>query len=178
MSQALAPSTGKRSGLARTCRVWRVARSTVYGRRQDPAESRRRPGPNGPCPDDDLIGHMRTVLQASPFHGEGYRTGWARWRYRGIRPSPRRVLRLLREHDLLVPRRPGTPHGPKAHDGTSIPERVDTLWGTDMTTTLTRHDGPVAIFLAVDHCSAECVGIHAATPGTRFEALEPMRQGV
>jgi putative transposase len=178
MSQALSPSTGKRYGLARTCRVWRVARSTVYWRRQDPAESRRRPGPNGPCPDDDLIGHMRTVLQASPFHGEGYRKVWARLRYRGIRTSPRRVLRLMRAHDLLVPRRPGTPHGPKAHDGTIIPERVDTLWGTDMTTTFTRHDGQVAIFLAVDHFSAECVGIHAATHGTRFEALEPIRQGV
>jgi transposase InsO family protein len=31
---------------------------------------------------------------------------------------------------------------------------------------------------AVDHCSAECVGIHAARRGTRFEALEPIRQGV
>jgi transposase InsO family protein len=36
----------------------------------------------------------------------------------------------------------------------------------------------VAIFIAVDHCSAECLGIHAATHGTRFEALEPIRQGV
>jgi putative transposase len=52
------------------------------------------------------------------------------------------------------------------------------MWGTDMTATFTRHDGQVAIFLAVDHCSAECVGIHAAKHGTRFEALEPMRQGV
>src|SRR5262249_49783032 len=39
-------------------------------------------------------------------------------------------------------------------------------------------DGQAAIFIAVDHCSAECVGIHAATEGTRFEALEPIRQGV
>ena len=30
----------------------------------------------------------------------------------------------------------------------------------------------------VDHCTAECVGIHAARRGTRFEALEPLRQGV
>src|SRR3712207_8853650 len=27
-------------------------------------------------------------------------------------------------------------------------------------------------------CSAECVGIHAALRATRFEALEPIRQGV
>ncbi len=34
------------------------------------------------------------------------------------------------------------------------------------------------MFVAVDHHSAECVGIHAALRATRFEALEPLRQGV
>ena len=34
------------------------------------------------------------------------------------------------------------------------------------------------MFIAVDHCSAECVGIHAHARATRFEALEPIRQGV
>jgi transposase InsO family protein len=121
---------------------------------------------------------VRTVLQDSPFHSEGYRKVWARLRHRGIRTSPRRGLRLMREHDLLAPGRLGNPHGPKAHDGTIIPERIDMLWGTDMTTTFTRHDGQVAIFVAVDHFSAECVGVHAAKHGTRFEALEPIRQGV
>jgi transposase InsO family protein len=36
----------------------------------------------------------------------------------------------------------------------------------------------VAVFIAVDHYSASCVGIHAAMRGTRFEALQPIRQGV
>src|SRR5919204_6563718 len=39
-------------------------------------------------------------------------------------------------------------------------------------------EGQAAVFIAVDHCSAECVGIHAARRATRFEALEPIRQGV
>jgi len=34
------------------------------------------------------------------------------------------------------------------------------------------------VFVAVDHGSAECVGLHAAQRATRFEALEPLRQGV
>ena len=34
------------------------------------------------------------------------------------------------------------------------------------------------MFVANDHCSAECVGIHAALQANRFEALEPIRQGV
>jgi len=39
-------------------------------------------------------------------------------------------------------------------------------------------EGPAAVFVAVDHHSAECVGFHAGRHGTRFEALEPLRQGV
>ncbi len=34
------------------------------------------------------------------------------------------------------------------------------------------------MFVAVDHFSAECFGLHASRQGTRFEALEPLRQGV
>ena len=58
-----------------------------------------------------------------------------------------------------------------------IPDALDTMWGTDMTTTWTR-EGQVAVPVAVDHHNAECVGIYAARHGTRFEALEPLRQGV
>ncbi len=34
------------------------------------------------------------------------------------------------------------------------------------------------VFVAVDHCSGEFVGIHAAASASRWEALEPVRQGV
>ena len=178
MGQATSPSTGIRYGLARVCRVWGMARATVYWRRRASRATGRRPGPLGACTDEDLGGQIRGVLQASPFHGEGYRKVWARLRCVGVHTSPRRVLRLMRAHGLLAPQRQGQPHGPKAHDGTITPNRINTLGGTDMTTTFTREDGQVAIFIAVDHCSAECVGIHAAKQGTRFEALEPIRQGV
>ena len=47
-----------------------------------------------------------------------------------------------------------------------------------MTTTLTTEEGQVCVFVAVDHCTSECIGIHASPSGNRFEALEPIRQGV
>ncbi len=124
-----------------------------------------------------LTTEIHAVLAASPFHGEGHRKVWARLRVQGIRTSLRRVLRLMREHDLLAPSRTGPPRGPHNHDGTIIPATIDTLWGTDMTTAWTA-EGPAAVFVAVDHHSAECVGLHASRQGTRFEALEPLRQGV
>ncbi len=86
--------------------------------------------------------------------------------------------RLMREHGLLAPSRTGSPRGPRAHDGTIIPETVDTMRGADLTTTVVTGEGQAAVFVAIDHCSAECVGIHAAPRATRFEALEPIRQGV
>jgi transposase InsO family protein len=46
------------------------------------------------------------------------------------------------------------------------------LGARDLTTTWTG-EGQAAVFVALDHCSAECVGLHAALRATRFEALEP-----
>jgi hypothetical protein len=52
------------------------------------------------------------------------------------------------------------------------------VWGTDATATFTEAEGAVTIFAAIDHCTAECVGIHVVKKATRFEALEPIRQGI
>jgi len=177
MSRALSPTAGKPYGVARVCRIWRMARASVYRHRLPGPSVRTRPGPTGPMPDAALLERIRAVLSASPFHGEGHRKVWARLRIGGVRTSLRRVLRLMRENDLLAPGRVGRARGPRNHDGTIIPDSINTMWGTDMTTTWTA-EGQVAVFIAIDHHNAECVGIHAARRGTRFEALEPLRQGV
>ena len=173
-------STRRAYGLQRICRVWHCARSSVYARRQATTSQVpcRRRGPVGAAPDDVLVGHIRRVLEASPFHGEGYRKAWAKLRVEGIRTSQERVRRLMREHDLQAPHRVGRAHGPKVHDGTITTEVPDVMWGTDMTATMTVGEGAAFVFVAVDHCTTECIGLHAAARGTRFEALEPIRQGV
>jgi putative transposase len=179
MSRRVSPSENRAYGVQRVTRVWVTSRATLYRHRGQCHEPRprRRPGPLGPMPDEGLVEEIRALLAASPFHGEGHRKLWARLRFAGIRTSKRRVLRLTREHDLLAPSRVGRPHGPRAHDGTIRTARVDAMWGTDLTSTMTA-EGQASIFVTVDHCSTECVGIHAARRATRFEALEPLRQGV
>ncbi len=182
MSQTPSPTTGSRYGVRRLCGLWDWPRSSFYAQRkrqqaEKPRESRR-PGPQPKISDRELAEEIRKVLKASPFVGEGYRKVWARLRAKDIRVAPRRVLRVMREAELQAPTRAGHAHGPKAHDGTIITERPDEMWGIDATSCLLTSGFNATIFIAVDHGSSDCVGIHAARPGNRFEALEPLRQAI
>ena len=175
MSRASSPSSGRRYGTARVCQLWEVPRSTVYARRaraSRPAQPAAKRGPKGAGTDAAIIEQIRAVLVRSPFMGEGYRKAWARLRLAGVRTSKGRVLRLMRAAGLLAPIRVGRRRGPRNHDGTITTDRPDELWGTDATACLTTREGNATVFIAVDHCTQQCVGIHAARPGTRFEALE------
>jgi transposase InsO family protein len=183
MSMAASSSSGHRFGLTRVSRVWGKPRATVYRHRTAdgaPAEERpadRRRGPVGACPDAELVEHIRVQIHVSRFHGEGYRKIWARLRFAGIRTAARRVRRLMGANGLLAPHRAGR-FPEKTHDGTIVTGTVDTMWGTDMTETVTFGEGVARVFVAVDHANSEVIGIHASRSGNRFEALEPIRQGV
>jgi len=162
------------------CASFRVARSSVYAARA-PAGPPTAPGKRGPKTersDAEVLAGIRAVLAASPFHGEGYRKVRARLAHRGLRVSGKRVLRLMRTHGLLAPRRLGPPNGNPAHDGTIITERPDEMWGTDATRFYTEDQGWCWFFGAIDHHGDEIVGWHVAKLGDRWAALEPIRQGV
>lgn len=180
MSQAHSPSTNKPYGAARVLAVWNLARSSYYAAKkgqdkpQPPAQKR---GPKRLC-DEEVLVQIRQVLAESVFAAEGYRKVWARMRMKGIRVWKERILRLMREADVLSPNRrpahrPGNPH-----EGSIVPMEPNQVWGTDGTATTTIEDGKVTIFAAIDHYSADCLGIHVVKKGHRFEALEPIRQAV
>jgi transposase InsO family protein len=177
MSRAVSPSVDRVYGLVRVARCWNVSRATVYRHRPAPAGPKRRPGPVGPGDDATLLRHIRQAIAESRFTGEGYRKIWARLRFAGIRSSPGRVRRLMRENGLLAPHRVRK-RPDKAHDGSITTDAVDVVWGTDMSQTVTLAEGVAHVFVAVDHCNSECVGIHADKSANRFQALEPIRQGV
>lgn len=177
MSRACSISTRRCYGLARICRVWRVSRATAHRHRQVHTTTSHRRGPEGAMGDEALGAEITALIKASPFTGEGYRKIWARLRAKDIRTAPRRVNRVMRDLGLLAPHRP-VQRPAWLHDGTITTERVDDVWGTDMTQTVTTSQGRAFVFVAVDHCSGEFVGIHAAASASRWEALEPVRQGV
>ena len=83
----------------------------------------------------------------------------------------------MRETGLLAPHRVGRTET-KPHDGTIITDKVNEMWGTDTTQTVTVGEGRAYVFIAVEHANSEVVGIHAARSANRFEALELVRQGV
>jgi len=180
MSRARSASTGRCYGRARVLRVWSLPRSTFYERCRRQAAPRlpARRGPKTRYTDEQLAGEIRRTIQASPFHGEGHRKVWARLRRGGVRTSKQHVLRLMREHALLAPQRQPQPAEPKRHEGTILAAQPNPMWGITATAAFTLRDGQVPIFAMIDHGSAYCLGIHVARRGTRFEALEPVRQAV
>ena len=103
MSRAVSPSSGKPYGLAWSAGSGARRAQPSTGTGPPHGREPRRPGPVGPMPDAALLEAIRAVLAGSPFHGEGHRKIWARLRVAGVRTSKRRVLRLMRENDLLAP---------------------------------------------------------------------------
>ncbi len=179
MSRTVSASSNRAYGVARVTAIWDLPRSSFYAarsRKQNPREPRKR-GPKV-LSDAELLSAIRVVLDEAVFSGEGYRKVWARLRHKGIRSWKERVNRLMREHQLLSPHRQPAPIVTRSHDGVIVTDRPDRMWGTAATATITIAEGAVTIFAAIDHCTAECVGIHAVKKATRFEALEPVRQGV
>ena len=142
---------------------------------QPPAKRR---GPKPAISDQALLVAIEADLEASPWEGEGYRKVWARLRVcRDIRVARKRVLRLMRENNLLSPhrcrRRGGNPH-----DGEIITHAPNLMWGTDGVRVFTVDDGWGWIFTAVEHWNAECVGWHVCKRGDRFAALQPISMGL
>ncbi len=146
MSAATSPGTGLAYGLQRVCAAWGFARSSFYAvkSRQQAGADRppaKRRGPKPAISDQALLVAIEADLEASPWQGEGHRKVWARLRVcRGIRVARKRVLRLMRENNLLSPhrcrRRDGNPH-----QGEIITHAPNLMWGTDGVRVFTVDDG-------------------------------------
>src|SRR4051812_43810567 len=103
MSPTLSPSSNKPYGVARVASIWNLARSSFYAARH-PQQHRCEAQKRGPkvLSDEELLAQIRQLLDTPVFPGEGYRVIWARLRFAGVCTSKERVLRLLRENQLLT----------------------------------------------------------------------------
>jgi transposase InsO family protein len=181
MSAMVSPATNRPYGVQRVCAVWNLPRSSCYAAwtgTASPAEAAATRGPKPALTDDALLALIRADLAASPFQGEGHRKVWARLKMRqGVRTGRKRVLRIMRQHQLLSPHRPRR-GADLVHDGTIITAAPGILWGTDGTRVFTVDQGWCWIFVAVEHWNAECLGWHVCKTGSRYAALEPIAAGL
>jgi putative transposase len=181
MSRTASPSTGKVYGVERVCSAWGVPRSSFYYEHsekppadEEPQMEKRKRGPRPKITDEGLLALVKEDLENSPFVGEGHRKVWARLRYgKGIKVAKKRVLRVMRENNLLSPYR--VPQKPaNEHDGEITTSEPNIMWGTDGAKVFTLEDGWGWIFSCVEHWNAECMGWHLCKKGNRFAALEPV----
>ena len=164
MSAATSPGTGLAYGLRRVCAAWGMARSSFYamtsGQHAEQQPAKRR-GPKPAISDQALLVAIEADLEASPWEGEGYRKVWARLRVcRDIRVARKRVLRLMRENNLLSLLSLPKPCIPAIL--TAMTVQIDhscgterSMWGTDGFFGCSRWttDWGKRIFTAVDiHC--------------------------
>lgn len=180
MSRERSPGTHRLYGVERTARVFGVPRSTAYAawKRAGGESLPARPGPKPALDDDSLVALIREDLATSIFTGEGHRKVWARLKYgKGLRVSRHRVLRLMRENNLLAPCRPGRPRRRK-HDGTLVTEAPNLMWCGDGTKFYTLEEGWCWLFTTLDHFNSEVLGFHVCKTGDRFAAAEPVRLAV
>ena len=107
-----------------------------------------------------------------PWHSEG---GWRKRRPNDIRGAERVVGEAARtplarfDHD--TGRR-------RAMQATCFTWSLASRCLRNVRCTVTLAEGVAHVFVAVDHGNSECVGIHADKSANRFQALEPIRQGV
>jgi transposase InsO family protein len=181
MSVTVSPATHRPYGVQRVCAVWDLPRSSCYAAWTDDPSAAVPTVPRGPKPavtDDALLALIRADLAASPFQGEGHRKVWARLKMvQGVRTGRKRVLRIMRQHQLLSPHRQRR-GADLVHDGTIITDAPGIMWGTDGTRVFTVDQGWCWIFVAVEHWNAECLGWHVCKTGSRYAALEPIAAGL
>jgi putative transposase len=181
MSGTASALAGRLYGVKLVCRAWEQPCSSYYVARLAQGQPVRsllagKRGPKTALSDAELLELIRADLTASPIQGEGHRRVWARLRVREVvKVGRRRVLKLMRENNLLSPYR-GRHANPRLHEAEFIAPAPNLMWGTDGARVFTVAEGWGWTFVAVEHWNAECVAWHVRKQGTRLAALEPISQ--
>jgi putative transposase len=127
--------------------------------------------------DEGLLPRIQALKAEHPFWG--YRRIWAYLRFVEQQPvNKKRVLRLMREHHLLVrpnrqlkAKRTPTRNKPK-------PTKPNEWWGIDMTKVMVEGFGWVYIVLVLDWYTKKIVGYYAGMPCTARHWLEALDMAV
>jgi transposase InsO family protein/transposase-like protein len=129
--------------------------------------------------DEELLAAVKKKIEAVPFCGEGYQKVHRRLKSDGVIASKARVLKIMRENDLLSPyRHKQAERQKKEHTGTIITQEPDKMWATDGKKFFTIQDGWCWLFPVLDQFNDEIIAYNVSKTGNRFAAMEPVKEAV
>ena len=133
-------------------RAWSVSRAGVYRFKKRTTLLAIARFSTGPCRDADLADHIRRESKRPIFAAKAIATMGATADYRvPLEPSPRRPV--MGENGWLAPHRVGH-NQEKTHDGTIVTDKVNEMWGTDMSRPSPSRK-KAYVFVAVEHGTQE-----------------------
>jgi transposase InsO family protein len=142
------------------CEVVGVSRSGFYRWRQRQAgagfSDRKYLGSRDPAGDAQILASIKVIKLRHPFWGYRRVRAWLKYR-EGLPVGYKRVYRLMKENELLVPQkryratRQPTGHKPRAH-------RPGQFWGIDMTKFIIPNIGWAYLVIVLDWFSRRVVG--------------------
>jgi putative transposase len=166
MDCALAIVAGGRP-VKRVCDVLGVARSNVTAKLARPADWRDRRRARI-ADDTGLVAEIRSAVADLPSYG--YRRVWAlvrreRERQGATAVNAKRVYRVMRDHALLLERKPVLPHIERRHEGKVAVENSNQRWCSDGFEFRCDNGEPLRVTFALDCCDREAMSWVASTGG-------------
>ena len=120
---------------------------------------------------------IETLKAEHPFWG--YRRIWAHLRFtEGFVVNRKRILRLMRVHNWLVPANPRLRAKRTPTRSKPKPHRPNQWWGIDMTKVLVEPEGWLYIVLVLDWYTKKIVGCQVGKRSTAQDWLEAVEMGL
>lgn len=177
LSEEVYEKTGTKYPISMILRVVGCSSGNWYDKKVAGEPKKR--GPKPKLTDEEALVAIRTAIEESPFVSEGYIKVWVRIRRKGLTVSKDRVLRIMNENELLSPyRHDKATVRVRKHEGKIVQGKPDLLWGTDGKKFFVEDIGWCWFFGVLDHFNDELISWHTCKRGTRYEALEPVRDAV
>lgn len=123
-----------------------------------------------------IVEQMRSLKSFHPFWG--YRRVWAHLRYvDGLDVNKKRILRLMRQHKLLVEPNQSLKAVRTSGRSKPKPDRPNQWWGIDMTKVMTA-SGWAYLVIVLDWYTKQIVGHHCGAISTAREWLSALDRGL
>jgi len=140
-------------------------------------ENKHKRGPVTLLSDDEILSHIRDLLDTPTFFGEGYIKLHERLKRKNISVGKNRVYRIMKANNLLNVIK-GSPGSGRKHDGVIITERPNEMWATDGKEFRTAAEGKCWFIGVIDHFNDEIKSFYVCSTFDRFAAMEALRSAV